>query len=252
MPNQPLPTIYTTPNNVFDYLGTEGAMLCLDDHQQATGQIIMATAGAGVGANSIPITALVSPLLAGDTLVFDGGGMPAVSQVTLASTASLGATSLSVVPLAVAVNSQAEATDTGVNLALAQRLLQGCYFGTDQVNLYCQGKYDPSQLVLSWITTKWATALAGRWLRRRRGQPAPKSVEEDAKEALDEMKQVNVGIFRIPNIGMRTSGWPFVTNVTVDLRYDYAKIRVETPLSEGTPTQYPQRVDWNSLLWLEW
>ncbi len=68
---------------------------------------------------------------------------------------------------------------------------------------------------------------------------------------MEELKQVNCGMLRLEDIGTRTSAWPFLSNVTLDLRYDYAKVRVEPSLSELTPTQYGQFVDWNSALWLE-
>ncbi len=142
-------------------------------------------------------------------------------------------------------------TDNGVNVALAQRLLMACQTATSQVKDYCCGRYNDSDLLQSWSVRRWARALAARWVCRRRGNVAPKSIEEDAKEALDEMKRVQVSALNISDIGTRTAGWPFISNVIVDPAYDYAKIRVEQPLSEGTPTQYPQHVDWNSILFIE-
>lgn len=244
--------LYVMPNDLYDYLGSEGSLLRLDDHQQATGQVILVTANAVLGATSLAVTALTAPLLAGDTLAFDGGGMSAVVTVTLSATASVGATTLSTLPLAGAVNALAQATDSGVNVVLAARLAKACYYGTSQVNLYCQTKYDPSQLVKSWSVNRWATSLAARWLGRRRGQSAPKAIEVDAQDAIDEMKMVNMGMLRIEDIGMRTSGWPFITNVSVDKRYTVNQVRVEQSISELTPTQYPQHVDWSSYFLLEW
>ena len=65
------------------------------------------------------------------------------------------------------------------------------------------------------------------------------------------MQAVQAGKFQIPDIGTRTSGWPFITNSTIDVRYDVVKSRVQPVLSEGTPVLYPQFVDWNSVFFLE-
>jgi hypothetical protein len=160
--------------------------------------------------------------------------------------------SLTVSPLLAQIDALATANDSGVNLAMAQRLVKACQYGTAQVKLYCCGRYDDSALVQSWSCNRWATALASKWICKRRAQSCPKGIAEDAKEAIDEMKAVQLGMLSIEDIGTRTSGWPFISNFSMDLRYDYNRVRVEPQLSEGTPTGYPQFVDWNAGLFLEY
>lgn len=247
-----LPNLYCLPSDLMDVLTSEGVQLRLDDHRLASGQTIQATGDAMIGATAINVKALQYPLLAGTVLEFDGSNMPAVVEVTLAALALLGATTLTVLPLTVQVNNLAAAQDNGVNLALAQRALKACKYGTSQVKLYCCQRYDDSDLATSWDVNRWATALAAHWLCKRGGQSPPTSVEEDRKESLAEMKQVRVGMLSISDIATRSAGWPFLSNVTVNLAYDYNRVRVEQQLSEGTPTQYGQHVDWNSSLLLEW
>jgi hypothetical protein len=251
MPPMALPNLYASPADIFDYIGTEGTDLRLDDHLLASGQTIQATSDASVNATSINITALSAPLLRGTSLNFDGAGLPAVVQVVLSATAGVGALTLAVNPLPAQVNAQATAQDSGVNVALAQRLVKACQYGTSQVKLYCCSRYNDSDLATAWSPNRWATYLGAKWLCSRRGNSPPKSVAADAEEALAEMKQVRVGMLSIEDIGTRTSGWPFISNVRVDPAYEYAKIRVEQSLSEGTPTQYGQFCDWNSALLLE-
>ena len=118
--------------------------------------------------------------------------------------------------------------------------------------MYCCNRYDDSQLVLSWSVNNWATNLAAHWMSCRRGCAPPKSLENLVETTMDELRMVKTGTLSIEDIGTRTSGWPFITNVSVDPRYTYAKIRVEQNLSEGTPTQYPQYPDWNAALFIEW
>lgn len=244
----PLPNLYAAPSDVYDALGAEGVDLLLDDRNDATGQKIQASAGAAQGATSVPITALTFPLLAGSTLQFAGSGMDQLG-VTLSAVALTGATSLTVNPLSGPVNALASALDSGVNVAAARRLVKACQYGTSQVKLYCCTRYDDSQLVLAWSCNRWATTLGARWLCRRRRQSAPKGIELDAADAITEMMMVKSGALSIEDIGTRTSGWPYISNLDVDVRYEIGKVRVIPVLSEGTPTNYAQLVDWNSVFY---
>ncbi len=244
--------LYCTPSDLFDYLGTEGVQLALDDHNEATGQKITVAVAAVLGDVTLEINALAFPLLAGTTLTFDGGGAAAVVTVVLTATAPLGATSLTVAPLLADLPILAAATDSGVNTALAARLVKGCRYGTSQVKLYCCSRYDDSALQTCWSANRWATALGAKWIRSRRGQMPPKQIMDDCEEALEEMRQVRVGMLQLEDIPTRTAGWPFISNVTIDVRYDLVKTRVEEQISEGTPTQYAQYIDWNSALLLQW
>lgn len=246
-----LPNLYTLPNDLYDYYGSSGTQLRLDDDGLATGLTICATADAILGATSVNVTPLQSPLLKGSILVFAGAGMVQSLEVTLSAIAKVGATSLTVNALLAPVDNGSTAQDNGINLATALRLTKACQFGTSQVKLYCCSRYDDSQLYANSTENgsvkRWATALGGRWLGRRRSQGCPKSIELDADESLDEMKAVKNNGLNIEDIGTRTAGWPFWSNTTIDLRYNYAKVRVESLTSEATPTVYGQFVDWNSL-----
>lgn len=247
----PLPNLYCTPADLYDYLSTEGVELRLDDHRLGTGQVVQVLEDVPLLATTVPVTALLFPILKGDTLHFDGGGTERVVDATLTSTAQKGDVSLAVVALTAPLDQYAQARDSGVNTALGVRLVKACQYGTSRVKLYCTSKYDDSVLVQSWSVNRWAVALAGQWLTRRGGQPSPASVEADAEEALEEMKQVSCGMLRIEDIPTRTAGWPFLSNVTLDISYDWHKVRVETGESEATPTQYAQFIAWNEAVWLE-
>jgi hypothetical protein len=247
MPPPALPNLYALPSDVYDRLGIEGVDLRLDDHNQATGQKIQATADALAGATVLPVAALSYPLLKGSTLQFDGGGMPAQVQAVLSAVARVGDAQLAVNPLPAQVNSLAFAQDTGVNVATAFRLTKACQQGTIQVQEYCLNRYDDSQLVTSNIVNRWAIVLASRWLCRRRSQGCPKGLEAEAQEVLTELRRVESGSKAIGDCGTRTSGWPFISNITLDLRSEYVRVRVEPQISEGTPTSYAQYVDWNSV-----
>ena len=52
--------LYTRPSDVYDYVGTEGVDLRLDDHNRATGQTIQATATAATLTKNAVRTTLMS------------------------------------------------------------------------------------------------------------------------------------------------------------------------------------------------
>jgi phage gp36-like protein len=250
-PSASLANLYCLPGDVYDQLSAEGADLRTDDRDQATLQTVTATATAPILATAIPVTAVIYPMLAGVTLQFDGGGMADQTPATLSSTARVGDTSLLVNPLTAQISQSASARDTGQTLATARRLLKACQYATAQVKLYCCSRYDDSQLALSVSVNRWACLLATYWLCTRRGQTPPKQVQEDRKDAMEEMKQVRVGMLQIEDIGTRTAAFPFISNFNIDPSYDVCRVRVEPTLSEPTPTQYGQFIDWNSALYLE-
>lgn len=247
-----LSTLFTQPQDVWDVLSVEGVDLREDDHNLSTGQIITTSAAALVGATSITVSALPVPLLRGSELVFDGAEMPEPVKVSLSAVAQINDTSISVVALETAVNSGAQARDSGVNAATGARLLVGCQRGTSKVKLYCNARYDDSALALSGSVLNWATVCAAKFLATRRAQPCPKSILYDYEDCVEELKAVQCGQLSIEDIGTRGVDWPTIVNVTVNPGYDGMRARVQPAISEQTPTAYGQFVDWNSarFLWV--
>jgi hypothetical protein len=245
-----LGTLYCSPNDVYDFLGAEGVDLRLDDRNDATGQNITVVANAVTGATVLNVTALTFPLLNGQALQFESGGTDQ-TNVVLTAVAGTGTTSLTVQALPNAVNVNAQAVDTGVNVAAARRLLKACQYAKTQIDDYCTTRYDESQLLinaqLNGSVGRWAVILAALWICRRRSQSVPKGLKADAEEALNNLKAVRVSQYNIAYIGTRTTGWPWISNLEVDQRYEVGKVRVIAPLSEGTPTNYGQLVDWSSI-----
>jgi hypothetical protein len=247
-----LPNLYTTPNAIMGMLGSEGAQLRLDDENMATGQQIQVTIAAVQGATQVNVSPLQAPLLTGSQLVFDGAGLTDLVTVVMSSTGMVGDTTLNVQALSVALPALCFAQDNGVTAYLGGLLTRASSIATAKVKMYCCNRYDDSVLATSWTVYNWATIIGSRWVAKRRLQGCSEGLEDDYEEAIDEMKSVQVGNLQIEDIGTRTSSWPFMSNVTVDQKYDYNKIRVEPQLSEGTPTIYPQYIDWNSALLYQW
>lgn len=242
-----LPNLYCLPADLFDLLGVAGTMLRLDDGSSATAQTVTVTTDAAAGATLLLVAPLPYPLLRGTTLEFAGAGEPAYVEAVLTATATPGSTTLTVAALPAAILANSTARDFGVNLATAARLVKGCSYGTAEVKRKLCIKYDDSLLATSWSANRWATAEGALWVCRRRGNPPPESIKAEAEEARAGMAEVQRGVTYLEDVGTRTPAWPWISNVTVDVRYNVAKARVEPLISEQSPTLYPQLVDWNSV-----
>lgn len=246
-----LSTLFCSPQDVWDLLSVEGVDLLQDDSNLATGQIIETSADAAVGATSISVLALPVALLRGAELTFLQAGMEVPVTVQLSTAVSAGATSISVAALETAINSGAQARDSGLNAATGIRLYRATQHGTSKVKLWCNSRYDDSQLVLSGTVNDWATLGAAKWLCTRRAQGCPKGIKVEYDEAIEEMKMVQSGQLSIEDIGTRGGDWPTVTNITVNPGYDGMRARVQRNISEGTPTHFGQYIDWNSSVRLD-
>ncbi len=241
------PTLYCDPNDVYEYVSEEAAQLRLDDQNQASGQQVAVTAAAAVGAVSLTISALQYPLLRGTTLVFSAAGMDTPVTAVLSAAAAAAATALTVVALDAAINAGAMAADDGVNTWKAMNMLKACRIAADKVNSFCLVRYTASQLITSYVVQQWAVVIASRWLAKRRYMPAPSGIESDYEEAINDLQAVRANQMDVAGLSERTSAWPFVTNLTLIDGYTWTKLRVEPTISENTPTQYPQMVDWASI-----
>ncbi len=241
-----LTTLFTSPQDVWDALSVEGVDLRQDDHNLATGQLITVSADAIVGATSLTVDSIPVALLRGAQLTFEDLNGTVPVTVSLTAAAVLGATTLSVVALTLPIVARSQARDSGVNAATGARLLVGCQRGTSKVKLYCNQRYDDTQLRLSGSVLNWATIVAAKFLCTRRVQGCPKSLKADYDETLEELGMVHSGQLSIEDIGTRNVDWPTITNVMVNPAYDGMRARVQQNVSEGTPTGYSQYVDWNS------
>lgn len=128
----------------------------------------------------------------------------------------------------------------------AQYLTNCLSVGTARVNRYCQTNYDPVDLANSWSVWQWATICGAYWLCARRNNAVSASLQALYQEALDDMWAVKSGNLPIEDIGYRNTLSPVWSNVRLDGHYAVRQLRVERPLSERTPAQFPQNLDWLS------
>ncbi len=246
-----LSPLFCSPQDVYELIGVEAAQLRLDDQNKASGQQVATIAAAAIGDGTLSIAALQYPLLRGTNLVFSDAGMDTPVEVTLNAVASVGSTTLTVVPLVTAIPATAIAIDNGVNVWLAGLLVKACNYATGRISTYCGNRYEASQLVTDPTVNQWATTIAAHWLATRLFRGAPQQIKESYDEAMLELKDVQASRLNL-QVATRTSGWPFFSNISVDPTYVVRKLRVEEQISENTPTQYAQEVDWSSYFLFEW
>ncbi len=255
-----LNSLFCLPQDVYNQVGVEAAQLRLDDQNLASGQQVASTAAAAIGDLSVTIAALQYPMLKGTNLVFSDAGMETPVEATLTAVAVAGATSLTVAALVTAIPSGAVAIDNGVNVWLAGQMVTACVKATNLIQRYCTNRYNVSDLLENARTANggaggsvrdWAVTIAAHWLSERLYRAAPQQIQRAYDATVEELKAVKRSELDIEEIGTRTSGWPAYSAVTVDQTYPLSKVRVEYGLSEPTPTQFAQQVDWSSY-WLLW
>lgn len=255
MPTPLLGDLFCSPQDIFDWLGTDAVQLREDDRNQASGQTVATTVAAVLGATSLTITALQYGMLKGTVLQFQNAGMDTPLEVTLSAAAVATATTLSVVALTADLPSGAQATDNGVNVWLAGMGVRACQYATSRVKLYCTNRYQASDLYANsqsrGSVNEWAVTIAARWIGSRVYRSPPSSVDEKYQETMAELKSVQSGQLAIESIGTRSAGWPFMDNLTGIDWLTYTKTRVESLTSDPIPSISPQFVDWNSVFSLE-
>ncbi len=126
------------------------------------------------------------------------------------------------------------------------RIHRACNVATARVLRYTQTLYDSEDLITSWSVWQWATVIAAYWVCSRRGNPVAASLQALYDETLEDLTAVKMGLLPIEDIGYKTSLAPVWSNVRVDSHYSIRQLRVERPISERSPSQFPQKTDWLS------
>lgn len=120
---------------------------------------------------------------------------------------------------------------------------QAVNYATAQINAYALGYYSAAELAKSWLVNLWAVVFAVRWLSMRRANPAPSGVEEQYKEAVEQLKEIQNGRLSLNDVDLREPAWPYWSNIRVDPRFKVLQSRVVAKTSEDTPMDYSQKKD---------
>lgn len=102
------------------------------------------------------------------------------------------------------------------------------------IDEHCRLRYTPAVLAASdWVNQR-ATDLAACLLCERRGNPPPASIQRKHDRAMERLELVRRGLLQIPDVGMRKSEVPVLSNQRVRLD---PHPRVQTQKSKSTGTQ---------------
>lgn len=149
----------------------------------------------------------------------------------------------------------------GVNLRLDDSPISAINFvrqeATNKVKMYLLPRYGEANLQANadagGMVNDMATTLAVCALCRRRGNPVPRSLLQHCEEAMKDLDDIRSDMLQLPGVDLRHPNTPAFSNIRVIPGYEYKRIRVEFPTSEGTaPVGYVQAIDWRSLTFLEY
>lgn len=102
-----------------------------------------------------------------------------------------------------------------------------------EIDLYCRGRYSEAGLSGSTLIERWSTILATCYLCERRGNPVPDSLAKEADRIYERLEKIQTGAMQLPGVAFGQDLRPAFSNLTVDRRYRYSKIRVTTPNSSN-------------------
>jgi len=108
---------------------------------------------------------------------------------------------------------------------------------SQEIELYCRRRYSTTGLAACSLVNRWTTVLATAYLCERRGNPVPESLAKEATRILEELlPKVASGELSLPGIEYAADMRPMHSNLTIDRRYPYSKIRVITANSSDART----------------
>lgn len=112
---------------------------------------------------------------------------------------------------------------------------------TDEINAYAMQRYSAAALSASTLIIRWAVVLATKFLCERRGNSAPASLQSEFERIMLKLQQIPTGIFKLPGVATRSDFRPGFSNLTIDRRYQFSKVRVVHTASDQIPTALPQK-----------
>ena len=116
---------------------------------------------------------------------------------------------------------------------------------------YLVQKYDISTITSANEWIKWAAAtFAAIEIMRRKGGVVPPGLQELYEQYTGFLKEVQAGSFQVPGLYLRSSPGMAVSNLTMDNRYNRAKVRVVStiswPMGLSKLSQFKDRLDFGN------
>lgn len=141
--------------------------------------------------------------------------------------------------------------DGMVDATEQQGLTDAITDATETINFYLFSKYDPVWLVQSNWVNRRTVDLAIYALCGFRNHTPPDHVVDRAQKAEEDLEAIADGPRKVPGLPQRLDTAPIISNVRVDPRFTWKKIRVERPISSKPSTGYAQVPDYQADLFWE-
>ena len=116
-------------------------------------------------------------------------------------------------------------------------------YATSLINDHALGRYTAEVLAGNWTVNWWAVVIATRFLCMRRLNQIPKGIDSAYKEVMAALQQLKMGSYTLGDEEERISSAPAWSNVRVPPWYRVHQVRVERPISEGTPPRVMPAAD---------
>lgn len=110
---------------------------------------------------------------------------------------------------------------------------------TEEINLFCK-LYSTTGLASSTLINRWATTLACFFACERRGNPVPESLATAASLVRERLAFVMTGAL-VLNVAKSVNTSPSFSNMTVDRRFPFSRVRVQQQNSDMIPTTLTQK-----------
>ena len=105
---------------------------------------------------------------------------------------------------------------------------------SQEIELFLIEKHVEADLKLSKLVERWCTVMAARFLCQRRGNPVPASLEEEFEQVRVYLQAVREDRLSLPGIQLRDRQTPVWSNVHVDHRYRWRKLRRQPNSSKAS------------------
>ena len=106
--------------------------------------------------------------------------------------------------------------------------------------------YHQADLATSELVTRWCVVISARFLCQRRGNVVPQVIEEEFIRLTDPdrgmLRRIAHGERELPGLDLRDDMRPTWSNLTIDRRYRWSKVRVTQENSSDAPTVLDQDV----------
>ena len=110
---------------------------------------------------------------------------------------------------------------------------------TEMLNLYCQ-QYSVTGLAASKLVNRWCTVLAVFYLCERRGNQPPDSLQAEYERIIATLEAIHQGRIRL-RVAMNVNTSPSFSNMTIDRRWPFSRVRVVPQSSDGIATVLTQK-----------